>query len=142
MPPLRRPPGNRGARERALRKPKGEVERLSDEDRLELKQNLLQLREQMTGQVTSLKNAGTPMRDAANNEEDGTDEYEREMALRLATTKTDDILAVDEALDRINNGSYGVCECCDDRIEKPRIKALPFVRTCITCQSEIEDGSR
>ena len=115
MPPLRRPPGNAAARARARRrKPAGKVERLSDRDRAELREHLLQLREQLTGQVNSLRHAGAPMRDAANNEEDGTDEFDREMALRLATSKTDAILAVDEALDRIGNGSYGICECCDE----------------------------
>ena len=45
-----------------------------------------------------------------------------------------------DALRRLEEGTYGVCGECHKVIEKARIKALPFVRMCIRCQSESEKG--
>jgi DnaK suppressor protein len=42
------------------------------------------------------------------------------------------------ALERISEGTYGICEGCSERISKKRLKAIPFTRFCISCQREIE----
>lgn len=42
------------------------------------------------------------------------------------------------ALERINEGTYGICEGCSERISKERLKAIPFTRFCISCQRENE----
>jgi len=41
---------------------------------------------------------------------------------------------VDEALDRMNAGDYGVCLSCDEPIAEKRLKALPWARYCVVCQ--------
>jgi DnaK suppressor protein len=41
---------------------------------------------------------------------------------------------VDEALDRINSGDYGICQSCEEPIAAKRLHALPWARYCITCQ--------
>ena len=44
---------------------------------------------------------------------------------------------VEEALDRIDSGDYGVCLSCEENIPEKRLKALPWARYCVTCQEEI-----
>ena len=41
---------------------------------------------------------------------------------------------VDEALDRLNSGDYGICQSCEDPIPPKRLRALPWARYCISCQ--------
>jgi DnaK suppressor protein len=44
---------------------------------------------------------------------------------------------IEEALDRINSGDYGVCLSCEEEIPEKRLRALPWARYCVTCQEEI-----
>ena len=48
------------------------------------------------------------------------------------------IQQIEEALHRIDDGSYGVCTVCGQLIHKPRLLNQPFVLTCMECQSEME----
>ena len=98
----------------------------------------MKMRDIITRQIQGLKNDASDARDSTNWEEDGTDEFAREMALNLASSRNDGLIAVEEALRRIEDGTYGYCEMCSKVIAKPRIKALPFARTCIECQAETE----
>ena len=41
---------------------------------------------------------------------------------------------VEEALDRLDAGDYGVCLCCDEPIAEKRLRALPWARYCVVCQ--------
>jgi len=50
--------------------------------------------------------------------------------------------AINEAIERIEDGSYGKCEECGADIAEGRLAALPFTRLCVTCQSEQERESR
>ncbi|GMT42234.1 MAG: hypothetical protein IEMM0002_0645 [bacterium] len=62
----------------------------------------------------------------------------QEMSLTLRHHSSEELRMVDEALDKLHGGIYGICENCEKNIEKPRLKARPFVRYCITCQEDIE----
>lgn len=44
---------------------------------------------------------------------------------------------VDEALDRLNSGDYGVCLACEEPIPAKRLRALPWARYCVTCQESV-----
>jgi DnaK suppressor protein len=116
--------------------------RMPAKERTEFREMLLRLRERLTTQIESLKGDSLTREDAVNSEEDGTDAFERQLALTLASSEHDSVFEIDEALQRIANATYGVCEQCGQLIEKPRLKALPFVRLCITCKSKSEGGRR
>jgi RNA polymerase-binding protein DksA len=45
---------------------------------------------------------------------------------------------VQEALNRFNNGNYGICEECGDKIDPARLRALPHARLCLDCQRRLE----
>lgn len=70
----------------------------------------------------------------------GTDNFDREFALNLVSSEQDVLYEIDEALHRIDAGTYGVCEMCGCAIEKARLKALPFAKMCVRCKSEAERG--
>ena len=101
---------------------------------------LLSVRDRVSRQITALKDDSLTRHDEVNTVEDGTDAFERQFALSLVTSENDALHEIDEALRRIEGGEYGVCEGCGEIIEEPRLKALPFVRMCIGCQSEAEKG--
>jgi DnaK suppressor protein len=105
-----------------------------------LKEQLLAMRERLVTQIEALKDDSLRRDDEVNTEEDGTDAFDRQFALDLATSEQDAVVQIDESLRRIEEGRYGVCEECAGAIEAPRLKALPFVRTCIACQSQLENG--
>ena len=114
--------------------------KISTKDKEDLKANLLSIRESLTGQMAALKDEPLAREPADNTVEDGTDAFERQVSLNLVSTEHDEVVAIDDALQRLDEGTYGVCEECRKPIEKARIKALPFVRMCVACQSESEKG--
>ncbi len=65
-------------------------------------------------------------------------ERDRELGLLLGDREREKIHSIDEALLRIDEGDYGICEECDEDIPLGRLKAMPFTRHCVKCKSEIE----
>jgi DnaK suppressor protein len=61
----------------------------------------------------------------------GTATFERERDLSIEENARDLMAKIDRALERMADGSYGVCERCGKPIEKARIRALPYVDLCI-----------
>lgn len=61
---------------------------------------------------------------------------EQRISLMEARNRTRDQL--DEALRRLDEGRYGICEDCEEVIGEARLKALPFARRCIACQERAE----
>ena len=116
--------------------------RVGSAEMARLRDALLTMRQRLTQQVAALKSESLHREDRVNIEEDGTDAFDRQFALELASSESESLFEIDEALRRIEDGSYGQCEECDGRVEKPRLKALPFVRRCIACQSKSEQGGR
>ena len=70
----------------------------------------------------------------------GTDNFDREFALNLVSSEQDVLYEIDDALRRIDQGVYGMCETCGCAIEKARLSALPFAKMCIKCKSQAEKG--
>ncbi len=66
------------------------------------------------------------------------DQYEREVSLGIAGTEQNVIYDIDEALKRIEDGTYGVCATCEKTITKSRLKVMPHAKFCISCQQKEE----
>jgi RNA polymerase-binding transcription factor DksA len=101
-------------------------------------QMLLRLRDELSRQIAFLRGASLTRSDEVNPEEDGSDAFERQLALKLASNEGDAIFEIDEALQRIKDGSYAICQDCGCIISSARLKALPFVRRCIECKRVAE----
>jgi DnaK suppressor protein len=65
-------------------------------------------------------------------------ERDRELGLLLGDREREKIHSIDEALLRISEGDYGICEECDEDIPLGRLKAMPFARHCVKCKSDLE----
>lgn len=73
----------------------------------------------------------------------GTDNFQRELALGLVSNEQEFLYKIDEALQMIEERTYGKCKSCGKNIKVSRLKALPFAKLCITCQEKAEsEGSR
>ncbi len=73
---------------------------------------------------------------------DGTNQTLRLQALGQMGNINRTIQQIDEALHRIDDGSYGVCTVCGQLIRKPRLLNQPFVLTCMECQNEMERAAQ
>ena len=67
-----------------------------------------------------------------------TDNYDREFSLGLASGERKFIYELDDALKRIEEGTFGICDDCKSFITKIRLRAVPSARLCIKCQQKRE----
>jgi len=65
--------------------------------------------------------------------------YSKEQLYSLCERDREALALVREALDKIKNTSYGICEECEKPIEEKRLEALPWVKLCIVCQNKKEN---
>jgi RNA polymerase-binding protein DksA len=83
----------------------------------------------------SLSNAPLHMADM------GTDNFEQEMSFSLIENEQQALEEINEALDRVKNGSFGLCEDCQKPIPRPRLQAIPYARFCVDCARKEERGT-
>jgi DnaK suppressor protein len=101
---------------------------------------LVELRDSLLHQGADLAKAaleeqprfGTHMADA------GTDEYDRDFALGMLSSEQDAVYEIEQALDRIRNGTYGVCELTGKRIPEARLEAVPWTRFTAEAEQKLE----
>ena len=67
-----------------------------------------------------------------------TDAYDREFSLGLASNEQKSLYELDDALKRIEEGTFGICEECKSIMTKTRLKAVPYARLCVKCQGRRE----
>lgn len=67
-------------------------------------------------------------------------DHEQEMSLFFKNRGQDELRQIDEALERIRHGDYGVCEECGEDIPKKRLEVQPYSLLCVECQEKIESG--
>lgn len=99
---------------------------------------------------TMLNRQGDLVKDAAEEQpafslhmaDAGTDSYDRDLALSRISSEQDLVYEIDLALDRIRNGTYGICEATGKPIEPERLKAIPWTRFSAEAERKFEkDGS-
>ncbi|MCC6420564.1 MAG: TraR/DksA C4-type zinc finger protein [Gemmataceae bacterium] len=96
-----------------------------------------ELRKRLGGELKDLKNykGSDPTGDSADLAFDTGSE---EVASQLAELEAREVAQIERALNRLKQGTYGMCEGCHKRIPVARLNALPFITTCIQCQREME----
>jgi DnaK suppressor protein len=116
----------------------------------DFRQQLLRLRDRLQGDVSQLteealnKGGGeasggisnTPLHMA----DLGTDNFERENTLNLVQNQEQVLDEIADALDRIAQRRFGLCEECRQPIPEPRLRALPHARHCVTCARNFQQG--
>jgi len=68
----------------------------------------------------------------------GTETFQQELSLSLLEGKTGLLTDVSDALQRLDDGTFGVCENCQQPISKERLDTLPYTRHCIACASRLD----
>jgi DnaK suppressor protein len=114
------------------------------------KRRLLDLRDHFLDQMQSVAQDSLRSR-AENNEasavgqhqaDAGSDAYEKDFALSLLSQEQDALYEIEEALKRIEVGTYGVCEMSNKHIPHARLEAIPFARFTVECQQQLEKENR
>ena len=72
----------------------------------------------------------------------GSDAYDRDFALSLLSQEQDALYEIEEALKRIELGTYGMCEMTSKPIAHARLEAIPFARYTVECQSQLEKQNK
>jgi DnaK suppressor protein len=108
---------------------KAEIERLANE-RAEILEDLEHLR-------ADLRSMAEPSADEAD-----VDAYEREKTWALVQRLERKLESIDHALRIAQNGTYGICENCGERIDPARLEALPEATLCLDCQRQVERRNR
>jgi len=107
------------------------------------KRKLLEMRRDLLGQVEKKKLYSKEVG------EDGIPDsgdvaaysYSKEVLMGLGENERTKLRLVEEALAKIDEGAYGVCERCEEAIPVKRLDLLPFTRYCVQCQSDLERES-
>jgi DnaK suppressor protein len=114
------------------------------------KEKLLQLRDAMVDSMAGVAQ-GTLRSRAEGSEasafgmhqaDAGSDAYDRDFALSLLSQEQDALYEIDEALKRIELGTYGKCEMSGKAIPRARLEAIPFARFTVECQTQLEKQNR
>jgi DnaK suppressor protein len=66
------------------------------------------------------------------------DSAQDEISSQLAEVESRELANIENALERMKGGKYGLCEVCNGRIPMARLNALPYATMCIECQRELE----
>ncbi len=106
------------------------------------RKELLRMRDHFAGQTHAMKHDALQRDDEVNPEEDGTDAFMRLQVLSQMDDQQHIIAEIDEALDCIDKGNYGICQMCDCLIGKQRLAVRPFSKFCVTCKTELETSGR
>jgi DnaK suppressor protein len=95
----------------------------------EIKNKLRSLREVLPTESTQVKDA----------EEQSMEDFVLGMDFALMEMESETLKKIDEALHRLEEGTYGDCAECGQKIAEARLKALPFASTCRECQEQQEE---
>src|SRR3970282_1091632 len=103
----------------------------------EMKRSLMkEMQGRVKEETEGIKDEGRDTYDLAS------DERDREINFILNDREREKLLAIDEALQRIKDKTYGLCENCEGEIHLGRLKILPFSRLCVRCQEETEKENK
>lgn len=107
-----------------------------------LKQKLHDLRARLAGDIDSMGKealrADEPEVDAENVADYGSDAFERTITLELMENEARTLRLINDALEAMENGVFGVCGACGEPIPLARLEALPFASNCVKCQAAAE----
>ena len=121
---------------------------MNKKDREEFKKLLLRRRAQLSSEVEKMaeETLRHNRQDAAGDlssmpihmADIASDNFEKELNLDFIQMESAEVRDMDEALARIEQGTFGTCESCDKPIPKARLRAVPHARLCIGCKREEE----
>lgn len=108
------------------------------------KRLLIERRQKLSAALTSMADEALKPNGSGSDVEEsadfGSDQFEQEFTLGLMENEQNVIREIDRALERIEEGTYGICEGSGDKIPKARLDALPWARYTVQYQEKLERG--
>lgn len=105
-------------------------------------ERLVQLRDELIDEVAELSGYSLTAEKQAGEEsaDVGSDNFLREMEIGLMSAEGAKVKAIQDAIKRLEEGGYGTCQECGEKIAEGRLEAIPYARHCIECKSKLESG--
>jgi DnaK suppressor protein len=110
------------------------------------KNRLLALRSRLQGDVSQLADTALKTKSGDSSSmpihmaDVGTDNFDQDFAISLMQNEEETLLLIAEALERIEEGTYGDCVECTKAIPKMRLEAIPFTPLCVACATKLEQS--
>jgi len=104
------------------------LKEMLEDRRREIQDKLRQVRETLPAQVDEVRDT----------EEQSVTDFVQAMEFALMEMKAETLSKIDQAIQRLEQGTYGICAECGAPISEARLKALPFATLCIACQEREE----
>jgi DnaK suppressor protein len=106
---------------------------------LQLRDSLLDSMAGVSGDILRARAEGSEASAFGMHQADaGSDAYDRDFALSLLSQEQDALYEIEEALKRVDAGTYGICEMSGKQIPEARLEAIPFARFTVECQAQLE----
>lgn len=104
------------------------------------KKLLLDMRDKLVAEISENRIAESLMTpsDIGDLVDQAGDERDRELSLLLTGREKEKVLAINEALEKLDEETYGTCEDCGEKIGQGRLKVMPLAKLCVSCQSRWE----
>lgn len=110
----------------------------------EFKEKLLELRAEMTMMVKEasddVKNEAESKGYSQHQADEGTDDFNRMVSLQLSDKELKILKQIDRALEKIDEGSYGICDVSEEEIPIKRLEAIPYATMTVASQEKFEKG--
>lgn len=107
------------------------------------REQLLAKRRELAGEVDSLRGGGLAVGDGPlDSGDEAAHSYAQQCAMDVGEAERNLLRQIDDALDRIDTGDFGVCGDCGEKIAEERLKAVPYTDLCVNCKSEQEKRGR
>jgi DnaK suppressor protein len=108
------------------------------------KEKLLEMRAQLThtlkGTTDEVKTPDEATGYSQHQADQGTDDFERTISLELSNTEYGLIRQIDRALEKIEEGTYGICDITEEDIPIKRLEAIPYATMTVKAQEKFEKG--
>ena len=99
---------------------------------IDIEKKLLDKRDELRARVSSIEKDFNKGR-SADSEEQAVEAENEDVLIELQREAQQELVVIDEALIKLEQGSYGVCSQCGEEISQGRLDALPYVINCINC---------
>lgn len=109
-----------------------------------IREMLLKMREELVREIArrSREAAVSGVSDIGDILDSVSEERTRELDMILTDREKQKLKQIDDALDRIEENTYGLCEECGVKIPRARLKVVPFAKHCVECKEAIEREER
>lgn len=104
------------------------------------KKNLLDKKRDLLRRISAAKESGENAGEVVHGDyiDQANFTQDREISYVLSDRDRQELKAIEGALDRIAEGTYGICEKCGEDVDSRRLEVLPYARFCLSCQTKME----